>query len=228
MFAHGLAVWRTAEALDGYVATIDDLEGGVDSRDWDDRDRVARGVLAQYVFEGRTGSSTPARTAEPSPMSVQSATPHLRPLQPLLEQRRGWLLQVTTTTKVTIGRSDECDLVVADLHVSRKHAELIRTDDGTYEIRDLDSNNGTFVNGDAVEHTPLTAGDVVSVGNTLYRFTGTELEHLAERTARGCSPNTSASRSRAGASCSTTSASPSRPRPSSRCSARQGAASRRC
>jgi pSer/pThr/pTyr-binding forkhead associated (FHA) protein len=46
-----------------------------------------------------------------------------------------------------IGRTDDNDLVVDDLGVSRRHAELRKSPTGSYEIIDLGSHNGTFVNG---------------------------------------------------------------------------------
>ena len=46
-----------------------------------------------------------------------------------------------------IGRTPENDLVLPDLDVSRHHAELRKSPAGSYEIVDLGSHNGTFVNG---------------------------------------------------------------------------------
>ena len=46
-----------------------------------------------------------------------------------------------------IGRALENELVVSDLQVSRHHAEFHATPDGRFEIRDLGSHNGTYVNG---------------------------------------------------------------------------------
>ena len=46
-----------------------------------------------------------------------------------------------------IGRAPDSDVVVADLRVSRHHAELRRRRGGAWEIIDLGSHNGTFLNG---------------------------------------------------------------------------------
>jgi len=64
---------------------------------------------------------------------------------------------------VTIGRDPASTLVVDDLMVSRHHAELRPTSDG-YEIVDLGSQNGTFVNGVRVSAAPVHFGDIISVG----------------------------------------------------------------
>ncbi len=64
---------------------------------------------------------------------------------------------------VTIGRDPGNDIVVDDLMVSRRHAEVVAAD-GSLEIVDLDSQNGTFVNGERILRSVIQLGDVVSVG----------------------------------------------------------------
>jgi hypothetical protein len=64
----------------------------------------------------------------------------------------------------TIGRSDACRMVVAHGTVSRRHAVLRRTGDG-YEVRDLGSLNGTWVNGWRVERATLGPGDTLQIGD---------------------------------------------------------------
>ena len=54
-----------------------------------------------------------------------------------------------------------------DIEISRRHARIARTDDGTYAIEDLGSTNGTFVNGrQIVDAELLYPGDVIEVGAT--------------------------------------------------------------
>lgn len=48
---------------------------------------------------------------------------------------------------IRIGRVPDNDLVLTDLNVSRHHAELRRNPDGSFELADLGSHGGTFVNG---------------------------------------------------------------------------------
>ncbi len=65
--------------------------------------------------------------------------------------------------EVVIGRSPECDVVIPDRQVSRRHARLIRRGDA-YFIQDLGSKNGTHVNGVAVQGIyRLQDGDVIQV-----------------------------------------------------------------
>ena len=65
---------------------------------------------------------------------------------------------------ITIGRTPDNDVVVADVLVSRHHAMLVPTDTGM-EIRDAGTLNGTFVNSVRTETAPLREGDVVTIGN---------------------------------------------------------------
>ena len=68
-----------------------------------------------------------------------------------------------------IGRSSEA-LPISDTTVSRRHAELT-PDDGTWWLRDLDSANGTFLNGKPLEGpVRLSPGDQLRCGSTLFLF----------------------------------------------------------
>lgn len=69
---------------------------------------------------------------------------------------------------LSLGRGQENDIVVADPRVSRRHAR-IALEAGALAIEDLESSNGTFVNGAAVQRRILEAGDVILVGETELR-----------------------------------------------------------
>lgn len=79
-------------------------------------------------------------------------------------------LPATGESSLTLGRSHECDCVVPEPSVSRRHAEL-RRDDERWFLRDLGSRNGTRVNGLRVlEETEVRPGDQVSLGEARYRL----------------------------------------------------------
>jgi pSer/pThr/pTyr-binding forkhead associated (FHA) protein len=65
--------------------------------------------------------------------------------------------------ETTIGRTQENDIVIKNLAVSRHHAKIYNKDDKVV-IKDLGSANGTFLNGIRVEETEFTAGDVILSG----------------------------------------------------------------
>lgn len=62
----------------------------------------------------------------------------------------------------TVGRSSDCDLVLAQDEVSRRHARFVR-DGGCYAVHDLGSVNGTLVNGRRAERHELAVGDVITI-----------------------------------------------------------------
>jgi serine phosphatase RsbU (regulator of sigma subunit) len=70
------------------------------------------------------------------------------------------------------GRSFNCDVVVGELAVSRRHARVRRQPGNQYLIEDLGSGNGTFVNDERVTQRLLQPRDVIRIGGTQFRFEG--------------------------------------------------------
>jgi Protein of unknown function (DUF3662)/FHA domain len=70
---------------------------------------------------------------------------------------------------VVIGRLPDCDVVLNDPNVSRRHAEIRRTHDAVV-VRDLGSTNGTRVNGAVIKEQHLSGGDTITVGSTSVGF----------------------------------------------------------
>ncbi|RII18593.1 ABC transporter ATP-binding/permease protein [Streptomyces sp. YIM 130001] len=82
-----------------------------------------------------------------------------------------------------IGRALENELVVSDLQVSRNHAEFHATPDGRFEIHDLGSHNGTYVNGIAMPKSStavLGPNDIVGVGHSTFRLVDGRLEEFVD------------------------------------------------
>ena len=69
---------------------------------------------------------------------------------------------------IILGRSDEANIVLDDVTVSRTHA-LISKESNTWKIADRNSLNGTYVNFIRISDTKLSAGDDIQIGK--YRFT---------------------------------------------------------
>src|SRR5688572_16953798 len=70
---------------------------------------------------------------------------------------------------MSIGRSRDNDVVVENLSVSRNHAR-IRRQTGKYVLTDLNSANGTYVNGVRVSKTEIVDNDVISIGKHKLQF----------------------------------------------------------
>ncbi len=65
----------------------------------------------------------------------------------------------------SVGRTDENEVVVADVSVSRHHARLKRNEEGGYTLTDLSSSNGTLVNGKRLTSAKVWPGDRLQFGN---------------------------------------------------------------
>jgi Protein of unknown function (DUF3662)/FHA domain len=126
------------------------------------------------------GKRAPARD-EPAEQVEPGATMIYKPkAQPPTEavsaeelglEREQYTLTMNGRTRVlengraVLGRSKECDLQVPDANVSRRHAEL-RQEGSSWWLVDLDSTNGTELNGKRVQRSRLSDGDTITVGGT--------------------------------------------------------------
>ncbi|MFI1213847.1 FHA domain-containing protein [Streptomyces sp. NPDC020802] len=113
----------------------------------------------------------PPAPERPSAVSMPAATGTFR--QPTT-------VRPLPARSVRIGRGDDNDLVVDDLSVSRRHAELRAMPDGTYEIVDLGSHNGTFLNGQPVTRARIDGGDIVGIGHSAFCLVGDQLQEYVD------------------------------------------------
>jgi len=80
--------------------------------------------------------------------------------------------EFSVTNGKDIGRAIDNDIVLPDTYVSRKHAK-ISFENGVYVIEDLNSTNGTFLNGDDIKgkgKLPLKDDDEIRFGTTIFKF----------------------------------------------------------
>src|SRR5262245_52918931 len=84
----------------------------------------------------------------------------------------------------TIGRDPACDIVLSRKTVSREHARIVRRR-GVYFLEDLDSADGTRVNGRTVSGPiRLRDGDLIQIGDWLFRFSASLIEVRDEDASR--------------------------------------------
>jgi hypothetical protein len=113
-----------------------------------------------------TGTAVDERPVPPRP--APRSNPSSRPWLDIAGDRYPLLGSLTT-----LGRDDTADIVVDDPGVSRRHSEVRVTTDGPHlitSIRDLNSTNGTFVNGERITSQRLQDGDRVTLGRTSATF----------------------------------------------------------
>jgi len=117
------------------------------------------------------------------------------PAQPLASPETACLILTSTTTPAAIGkvfrleapehvlgRSAEVGVQINDHGVSRRHARINRTAEGGYQVTDLDSTNGTYVNGLRIRTADLHEGDRLQIGTvTVLRFSTREMEQGEEQ-----------------------------------------------
>jgi ABC-type multidrug transport system ATPase subunit len=89
------------------------------------------------------------------------------------------ITDLTGVQVVRIGRAPDNDIVLTDLRVSRRHAEL-RVTAGVAEIVDLNSRGGTYVNGRPVRRARISPDDFIGIGTSTFRLAGGTLTEYAD------------------------------------------------
>jgi predicted component of type VI protein secretion system len=145
----GIQAWLSAEAV------------GQAERDGDPSEGAA--AVAAAADYGHTMVYSPDR--EPRKIEAPAPTPHAERAMLVGDGGR----TVLSGDSLVIGRSRECDLVLDDPNVSRKHMEL-RRDRAGWTAVDLGSTNGVKVNGRRVGEAPLEPGDEIAVGVSRLTF----------------------------------------------------------
>ncbi|MGK5498584.1 FHA domain-containing protein [Streptomyces sp. URMC 125] len=154
---------------------------------------AAHGARAAAVSQASAGQPA-AQQPQPSHQQPQPQQPDWQQPQAGVPRQGGAPVQGDHRSPTTfhqfslgrvmrIGRALENDLVVSDLQVSRHHAEFRSTPDGRFEIRDLGSHNGTYVNGQPLPKSGsalIGPHDTVGVGHSTFRVVGDRLEEFVD------------------------------------------------
>jgi hypothetical protein len=119
---------------------------------------------------GPTARPGPGVTLPPSALAAaRSETPEAPPLNRTLRALSTLTVSgvehdiVLQGGRLVIGRAPTCDIALPDANISRQHAELVAEGSG-WTLGDLNSTNGTFVNGAPVQRVRLRDGDVIALG----------------------------------------------------------------
>lgn len=137
--------------------------------------------------------TSPPHTVDPGAANSQASTSsppvdektqpfRLRDLAPRLAQRRRRSTAAELTfrrqrvdvrvpldrSETTIGRDAGCDIVLSEKSASLRHARIVRTAGGYFELQDLDSTNGIIMDGERLERLTLQDGDTFIIGETRF------------------------------------------------------------
>ena len=156
------------------------LNGGrIETAELNEGDRIK---ISDYElsFHLKRASAAGPRPAVP-PRSGQYGAPDTAPAvppavgrmaTPCLVGASGRRYELRPTAPTTLGRAIDNDIVIADASVSRRHASIV-PHDGGFALRDLSSQNGTFLRGQRIDGTrPLADGDDVRLGDAPFVFHG--------------------------------------------------------
>ena len=100
-----------------------------------------------------------------TPLPAESPLPDVAFAQEIATLSMDGVQHEIDKRRFLIGRSKDCDIQLSDPNVSRRHAEL-RQEDSTYWLIDLDSTNGSVVNGRRAARAKLENGDTITIGST--------------------------------------------------------------
>ena len=104
---------------------------------------------------------------EESPLQLKVILPNNVTLSIFLHGNGPWIM----------GSAPDCDLPVKAKGVSRKHLEFLRTD-GSLRFKDLDSTNGTKLNGERAREGELAKESILQIGDALVKIGGTDTDNL--------------------------------------------------
>lgn len=97
-------------------------------------------------------------------------------LEGYFEKHEDQTARIRLQQRIRIGRDESNDWCIDDLTVSRFHAEVVQNDKGGFDLVDLRSANGTFINGVSIKRREIEIGDLISIGGVTRRFTSDGLE----------------------------------------------------
>jgi hypothetical protein len=162
--------------------------GTADERGWILRGPVVVRVeksdeppVGKYKLSGRVEpveAPEPRRAPQPTPAQQAASTPDHTQVIGTSSARTGAALRVldggggaetTLEGRTVAGRAPTCDVVLDDSTVSREHAAFVRRDSGWWVV-DLNSTNGTKVNGRTAAEHALEHGDRVTLGDAALEF----------------------------------------------------------
>ncbi len=130
--------------------------------------------IGDYVLRFHVRQGAAARVGRPdSPAFIHSPRPETAVSsglpQPHLIDSSGKRYALRSDAPTRLGRALDNDIVVSHPSVSRHHAEIAASD-GSYVLRDMQSQNGTFLDGRPVTEARINDGDTIALGDAPFTF----------------------------------------------------------
>jgi pSer/pThr/pTyr-binding forkhead associated (FHA) protein len=119
-------------------------------------------MTEQDTKEDKTQPLKPTQPAKKIPKHFQASVVIVQGYAQGME----YLIQKESTV---LGRDQSADIALKDPKISRQHASIFCRD-GRYSLKDLESTNGTLMNGARIQQTDLSHGDKFRIGDTTLQF----------------------------------------------------------
>jgi hypothetical protein len=132
------------------------------------------GYRRASLFEQPTADAAVVECSPADPAWLESARARVSPGEVYLALEYTGHMRVEALTQgwTRIGRSGSAHIRLDDPTVSRRHAQIVLTEDGEVRVIDDRSLNGVYVNGTLVEWSPLGDGDELAIGRYRLRVLG--------------------------------------------------------
>ncbi len=128
-------------------------------------------LITLFLLWQRPGASSSDNSAP---------TYEYRPYAYLLEDNNDKKRHPITRTIWRIGRGKDNELMLDDSSISRRHAEIHRNVHGSFDIIDMNSMNGVYINGEKIGKAMLQEGDEIEIGDILLKFSQFPAEYAEE------------------------------------------------
>lgn len=127
--------------------------------------------LGSHVIRVITDSTQEVPTVAPQPLAAQMPAPPTATgaLRVVRGNDAGKTFPLGEKSVVVLGRGEAADITIWDIRASRAHCRIDRIDGG-FRLSDLNSSNGTFVNGKKVTSHLLQSGDLIKIGASVLQF----------------------------------------------------------
>ena len=129
--------------------------------------------IGDYHLYIQDANAVDVRKEDENPDQILDIVPQLQPRFVVISSNFAGVEYHITRTKIIIGRNPECDICIQHNSISGSHAEVRRNGRGDFVITDLNSSNGTKVNGIPInEPFRLSSGDTITLGHVIMRYCG--------------------------------------------------------
>lgn len=137
---------------------------------------LANGSIHVELCSSTLASTSSHANSSAPQVSPTTPQPHLGPITHSGSENNELHQLLLTRGQVLIGRSFDCNYVIDSLQASRKHA-LLTFSDGQITLKDLDTTNGTFVNGEKISGSvSISTTDEITIGTTTFAIESGRVE----------------------------------------------------